>query len=375
MTLTPARWQRLSGPAKYRIYTRVTLQGVLLGLALFWFVSSRDSIGLLAVASSIGGVIALQGRPELTGSTDPVRDRRLLILGTLILIGSWIAGLIGAHTGASDTARIVGVFTVVVAALALLPFLRFRWAVLLVVSAATTFGYGYESRPLIGVAVQFAIGAFMIGTTLASLWTLRIVDGLDEARRTEAQLKVAEERLRFGRDLHDVVGRSFSAIAVKSELASRLARSPGNAERAAAEMDEVKALAVESMEEMRTLVRGYRGIDLAAEVTGAQSLLEAAGCTLTIEGSPDSVPARFHKAAAWVVREGTTNIVRHSSATTATLALGGSGLTLRNDGAPSTVGERSGLRGLADRLHAVGGTLDTRSDDHHFILEVRWENA
>ena len=375
MTLTPAGWRRLSGPTKYRIYTRFTLQGVLLGLALFWFVSSRDTIGLLAVVSAAGGVIVLQGRPELTGSTRPARDRRLQILGTLILVGSWIAGLVGIHSGATDSARIVGVFTVIVAALALLPFLRFRWAILLIVSAATTFGYGYESKPLLGVAIQFTIGAFMIGTSLASLWTLRIVDGLDEARRTEAQLKVAEERLRFARDLHDVVGRSFSAIAVKSELASRLARSPGHAERAAAEMDEVKALAVDSMEEMRTLVRGYRGIDLAAEVTGARSLLEAAGCTLLLEGSPDSVPAQFHETAAWVVREGTTNIVRHSSATTATLALGGSGLSLRNDGAPSTIGERSGLRGLADRLHAVGGTLDTRSDDAHFSLEVRWESA
>lgn len=375
MNLMPARWQRLSGPAKYRVYTRATLQVVLLGLAVFWFVSARDGIGLVTVIAAIGGVIVLQGRPELTGSTDPVRDRRLLILGTVILIGSWTAGLIGVHLGASDVARVAGVFTVVAAALALLPFVRYRWALLLVIAVATTFGYGYDSRPLLGVAIQFAMGAFMIGTTLASLWTLRIVDGLDEARRTEAQLKVAEERLRFARDLHDVVGRSFSAIAVKSELAARLARAPGNADRAAVEMDEVRQLAVESMEEMRTLVRGYRGIDLAAEVTGARSLLAAAGCTLRIEGSTAGVPAQFHEAAAWVVREGTTNIVRHSAATTATLALGGSGLTLRNDGAPSTVGGRSGLSGLADRLHAVGGTLDIRSGDDLFTLEVRWESA
>ncbi|MBM7368765.1 sensor histidine kinase [Gordonia hydrophobica] len=375
MNLTPDRWQRLSSPAKYRLYTRVTLQGVLLGLSLFWFVSARDSIGLLAVASSIGGVVVLQSRPELTGVTRPAHDRRLLIVGAAILIASWIAGLIAVHSGAGDAARIVGVFTTVIAALALLPFIRYRWPILVGLAVATTFGYGYDSKPLLGVVIQIGIGAFMIGTTAASLWTLRIVDDLDEARRTEAQLKVAEERLRFGRDLHDVVGRSFSAIAVKSELASRLATTPGNAERAAAEMDEVKTLAVESLEEMRALVRGYRGIALADEVAGAQSLLNAAGCRLKIQGSPESVPAEFHEAAAWVVREGTTNIVRHSSATAATLALGRSGLTIVNDGAPATAGEPSGLRGLADRLSTIGGTLDTRSDGGVFTLEVRWESA
>lgn len=77
----------------------------------------------------------------------------------------------------------------------------------------------------------------------------------------------------------------------------------------------------------------------------------------------------------WVVREGTTNIVRHSSATSAGLSLGTAGMSLRNDGAPGTTRERSGLRGLAERLATVGATLDTVASGDEFVLEVHWEDA
>lgn len=376
MNLTPGRWRRLSDPAKYRLYTRVTLQAVLLALGVVGVVQSGDvGTGVLSFLALVAGVAFLQVRPELTGIERPVHGRHIQIACAAAVAVAWAGGLVLIRTGDHRMVGTIGMITVVTAALAMLPFFRYHWIALLAISAATVIGYGYDRDPLLGIAMLTAVGAFMIVTTRASLWTLRIVDDLDNARRAEAQLKVAEERLRFARDLHDVVGRSFSAIAVKSELASRLVRTPGNAERAAAEIDQVKTLAVESMEEMRSLVRGYRGIDLPGELAGARSLLDAAGCLLTVEGSPDSVPAHFHEAAAWVVREGTTNIVRHSSATTATLALGAAGLTLSNNGAPRDAGDRSGLDGLAERLRAVGGTLDACSDDGVFILQVRWENA
>jgi len=201
---------------------------------------------------------------------------------------------------------------------------------------------------------------------------LRIVDDLEAAKDVGAELRLAEERLRFARDLHDVVGRGFSAIAVKSELAATLLRS-GAADRAGTEITEVKALAVESMKEMRQLVRGYRDIDLAGEVAGARSLLSATGCTLLVEGDLDKVPARLHEVAAWVVREGTTNVVKHSSATSATLAFGAVGMSLRNDGVTGATKERSGLRGLAERLAAYGAGLETATSDGQFVLDVRWE--
>jgi two-component system sensor histidine kinase DesK len=265
-------------------------------------------------------------------------------------------------------------FVVVLAAAALLPFLKRRWEILAAVAVTTALVSGAPDGRLVNVLPPALVAVFCCGTTRASLWALQIVDDLDEARRTQAELEVAEERLRFARDLHDVVGRGFSTIAVKSELASRLLRA-GASDRAATEMDEVKALAVSSMEEMRSLVRGYRGIDLTGEVAGARSLLAAAGCDLVVAGRSEDVPERLHEAAAWVVREGTTNIVRHSSATAATLELGSAGMRLTNDGVIAPVGAQSGIRGLSERLAAVGGVVTTASTDGAFTLNVRWETT
>lgn len=218
-----------------------------------------------------------------------------------------------------------------------------------------------------------ALQVVLIGLTRATVWTVQIVQELERSRQSEADLKVAEERLRFARDLHDVVGRAFSVIAVKSELAATLSRSGDT--RAATEMEEVRALAVSSMEETRAVVRGYRDIDLGSEVAGARALLSAAGCRLAIIGDAAQVPTGLHQAAAWVVREGTTNIVRHSSAASATLMLGPSGMSLRNDGVVGPPAAQSGLRGLSERLSAVGAAVTTVARGDEFILDVQWEHA
>ncbi len=375
MSLTPGRWARMSDPAKYRAYTRATLLGVVAlvgGLAAANAVE-YPQVAVPVVVAMIAAVLALESRPELTGRDRPQLDRILSVSAATAFVACWFVAVLQRRGDDDGPARAVAWFVLILASMSLIAFLDRRWLVLTVAVAATVAVFGGPSGPesappLVGVAL------FCIGTTRMSLWALRIVDDLDAARRSQAELKVAEERLRFARDLHDVVGRGFSTIAVKSELASRLVRA-GAADRAAAEMDDVKALAVSSLEEMRSLVRGYRGIDLSGEVAGARSLLAAAGCELTIDGSPDDMPARLHEAAAWVVREGTTNIVRHSSATTATLTLTADGMTLTNDGAGDPMRAESGLRGLAERLSEVGGHLNATAAGDSFILDIRWETA
>ncbi|WP_240193952.1 MULTISPECIES: histidine kinase [unclassified Gordonia (in: high G+C Gram-positive bacteria)] len=379
MNLTPGRWSRLSEPAKYRAYTRATLLGVVTMVGVLAAANLREHAGVLAVmlTATVSALMAFEARPELTGRDAPRLDSWLTRIATVGFAGSWLAGLIAAHSSTGDAvafARGGAWFVVVLAAAALLPFMTRRWELLAAIALITAVVSGAPDGRPVNVLPPALVAVFCCGTTRASLWALRIVDDLDEARRTQAELEVAEERLRFARDLHDVVGRGFSTIAVKSELASRLLHA-GASDLAATEMDEIKALAVSSMEEMRSLVRGYRGIDLPGEVAGARSLLAAAGCDLVIAGRPEDVPERLHEAAAWVVREGTTNIVRHSSATTATLDLGSAGMKLTNNGVVAPVGAQSGLRGLSERLAAVGGVVTTGSADGAFTLDVRWETT
>ncbi|MFF2086919.1 sensor histidine kinase [Nocardia sp. NPDC058176] len=373
-------WRALSGPAKFRLYTRCTFHvaivavvgGMVAAAASPWSMAVIVFAGLITIA-------AVDGQPELATFPTVVSRRwtgtALIVTLSVLWLVAAVVVRVADDKAITDDARTVGLFATVLAALAIVPFHRYRWRLLLVISLATGLAFGESLMVGLLLAVGAAATGYLVaGTTLLTVWGLRVVDELEHAKRVEAELQVAEERLRFARDLHDVVGRGFSAIAVKSELAAALSRA-GDTERATAEMDEVKTLAVESMGQMRTLVRGYRNIDLRGEVAGARSLLSAVRCRLVVEGDAAKVPQRNHEVAAWVVREGTTNIVEHSSATTATLTLGAAGMSLRNNAPHGATGERSGLRGLAERLAAVGATLDVTASADEFILEIHWEKT
>ena len=205
-----------------------------------------------------------------------------------------------------------------------------------------------------------------------SLWLAAMVRELDVAREAQAALAVAEERLRFARDLHDVTGRDLSVIAVKSELVAQLAerQDPRTVEHGR----EVAQIARTSLAEIRSLVRGYREADLATELRGTASLLRSAQAVVTIHGSAADVPARHAGTAAWVLREAGTNILRHADPSVVTITLGRDAITLVNDGAPGQgeVPEGSGLTGMRERLGDTSA-LSVHRDAGLFTLDVRFD--
>ncbi|GAA2604261.1 sensor histidine kinase [Streptomyces axinellae] len=216
--------------------------------------------------------------------------------------------------------------------------------------------------------VTVATGLLGIYTPRSSTWYLAVMRELDQARTVQSRLAVAEERLRFSRDLHDVMGRNLSVIALKSELAVQLARR--DTETAVEQMEEVQRLARESQTEVRAVVRGYREAGLHTELAGARGVLRAAGVDCRIEDGAPELPAEAQSVLGWVVREGATNILRHAEATRCTVRVSSTGLgregasavlVMENDGvcdspARPTKGG-SGLAGLRERLAALGGTL------------------
>lgn len=210
-------------------------------------------------------------------------------------------------------------------------------------------------------------GGFLAITSIFSLWLLNAVYALDDARETRARLAVAEERLRFGRDLHDVMGRNLAVIALKSELAVQLSRR-GRPE-AVEQMIEVQRIAQESQREVRDVVRGYREAALEVELAGARGVLSAAGIAAKVTGDTSGLPPEVQSALGWVVREATTNVLRHGDArkvaVTVRMSEGRAVLTVENDGVAEATGEGppagpggSGLAGLRERLSAVDGTLE-----------------
>ncbi|MGJ9413205.1 sensor histidine kinase [Aeromicrobium sp. CF4.19] len=370
-------WNGLSDTERFRFYTRFTVEVAIAGTAVVMAASMRGPWqSVAAVVCGVAALLALEARPELTSWTSRTQQRWLAITAVTLLAGVTVAAavLLRSTEGSATVAdtRTVGLFALILAVMAVVAFLPHRWLIVIGLGVASGPAFGESPMNMALTAVLGAgLGVFAVGTMVLTLWGIQVVDDLERARSVEAELQVTQERLRFARDLHDVVGRGFSAIAVKSELAAALSRA-GAPERAAAEMDEVKAVAVDSMEQMRSLVRGYRDISLAAEVAGARSLLSAAGCHLDVQGEAAKVPQACHEVAAWVVREGTTNIVKHTSAKDATLTLGVDGMSLRNDDAGADSGARSGQIGLAERLAEVGATMTTAVVDDHYVLEVRW---
>ncbi|MBO1337347.1 sensor histidine kinase [Streptomyces sp. VRA16 Mangrove soil] len=225
---------------------------------------------------------------------------------------------------------------------------------------------GAEVGQLVGVAVVLVLSVpLQLLTVRCSAWNLSVMWESERARETKARLAVAEERLRFGRDLHDVMGRNLSVVALKSELAAQLARR-GDVEAAVAQMVEVQRIARESQKDVRDVVRGYREVDLAVELVGAQGVLDAAGIACTVTGDPAGLPGEVQSALAWVVREAATNVLRHGDAAACRVSLerGDEGvvLTVENDGAEGAAGAEggvgSGLAGLRERLAGVDGSLD-----------------
>ncbi|TYK47872.1 sensor histidine kinase [Actinomadura decatromicini] len=200
-----------------------------------------------------------------------------------------------------------------------------------------------------------------------------------DARDALARLAVTEERLRFSRDLHDLLGHSLSLIAVKSELAMRLAAA--DPERAGAEMADVRRAAREALREVRAAVHGYRAVELDAELAGVRAVLDAAGIRCTVEGlagraaSEDAagLPPEVRTVLAWVVREGATNVIKHSEARRCVLTLSSCGgsvaLEMRNDGVRAADGTPgSGLTGLAERLAVLGGEVAAGPDGRDGFL-------
>ncbi|WP_266038555.1 sensor histidine kinase [Lentzea sp. NEAU-D7] len=217
----------------------------------------------------------------------------------------------------------------------------------------------------VSLMLQFLVVAFR-----STLWMLAIVWELDRSREVRANLAVAEERLRFARDLHDVVGRNLSAVALKADLAAQLARR-GRSSSAVDEMLEVRQIAQDSLDELREVVSGYRTADLSVELAGARSLLASAGIDCRVIGDVtfDGEPAG---ALGWAVREGVTNVLRHSEAKRCTITLRGKVLTMTNDGVSQNAFRfGSGLTGLHERVAALGGSVTAAPEaPNRFVLTV-----
>jgi two-component system sensor histidine kinase DesK len=215
----------------------------------------------------------------------------------------------------------------------------------------------------------FALGSAAVVwlTGLVLVWLLGLVWAAEAGREAEADLVVAQERLRVSRELHDVLGHRLGIIALKAELAGDLAAT--DPARAAAESGEIREIAAATLAEARQAVHGETVADLATQIASAELVLSSAGIETTIDVDSPQRSASASRVLASVVREAVTNILRHSDARKVSITFDGtercSTLVIVNDGirrqkggtVPDGAQSGTGLAALAARCAAAGGRL------------------
>ncbi|MEU7579070.1 sensor histidine kinase [Streptomyces sp. NPDC041068] len=209
--------------------------------------------------------------------------------------------------------------------------------------------------------VNVAYGTFLSTMVTAAILSLsEAVRELRDTREELARTAVERERLRFSRDLHDLLGHTLSVIVVKAEATRRLA--PRDLDAALGQVADIESVGRQALTEIREAVTGYREGSLATELDRARDLLQAAGIDAVVRQSGPPLAPQTAALLGWVVRESATNVVRHSGAAQCEIEVTGTTeqtrLVITDDGRGVGSGTPgSGLKGLAERLAAAGGSL------------------
>jgi len=372
----------------FRLFGLIWLVYVVSAFPALWHEHLSPTMALLAwvalLAFTLSYVLLVLLGTPLWATTDP-RSRhfnRAMIgtqaagLATLaILLPSWDLGMAFIYASVS-----AGIFLARREAIRVI-------AAITIVSVLTALREGSPAGDVVTAALLVG------GIGLNSLfWSALMAQNraLRRARAEITRLAVSEERLRIARDLHDLLGHNLSLIALKSELASRLlaAQQETATRRAATEIADVQQVARTALQEVREAVAGYRMPSLAGEIANSVQILQAAGVRFSPRIEAPDLPMDLDRALAWFVREGTTNIIRHAHASTASLRIdrlgdrvfaeyidNGQASSATPPASAARPGGSFGLIGLAERMRELGGELSAgpmpeRGFRLHVILPI-----
>ena len=197
---------------------------------------------------------------------------------------------------------------------------------------------------------------------------------LHATRAKLAELAIDHEQLRIARDLHDLLGQSLSAVALKGDLANGLLERQ-DVGLAVAEIESLVSVARSAFHDLREIAHHQPAVSLASELNRGSDVLAAVGIEARIARGVENLPPKVDELFAWAVREGVTNVVRHSAATTCSISIECRDRRLRleieNDGAGLASIDGSGLSGLVARATELAGKArGHRVGAGRFVLNV-----
>ncbi|MFC3998886.1 sensor histidine kinase [Nocardiopsis sediminis] len=292
-----------------------------------------------------------------------------VVLPCLVVTAAvWVFGVLAAdNPSASYGLAIAGTVTVH-------RFPHRRRAVLagLVVFAAAVLAaglvvWGWDvAEVLIRVVVSGSVA--LTAVVLASLHHVvsGLTDELEKSRQREAELAVARERIRFASDLHDIQGHTLHVVKLKIALAEKLLRS--DVGRVEEELREVRDLVGDTITQTKELAYAQRRLNLSAELENAKNLFSAAGISVHVVRESEVTDTRAGELLGQILRETTTNILRHAEAGQVRITLSESGIAIVNDGAGTDALPRlRGLSTLRERVAGEGGELTIEQQNGRFL--------
>jgi two-component system sensor histidine kinase DesK len=294
-----------------------------------------------------------------------IQRRRLAAWGFIVALLACFAVIV---PGAGDQSASCLVF-ITALGVAILPKLDAAVVVVAMFVSITVAAYAIDGWSAHG-------NNFAVVLAAAAVWSFRLAwqrqAKLMAAEQDLSELAVQEERARIARDLHDILGHSLTVISVKAELAERLF--DDDPERARAELKDLRSLSRDALADVRSTAQGIRGISLPGEIASARMALESAGIEPLLPTVADEVPSRWRELFAWTLREGVTNVIRHSEASRCEVELDAERIRVTDDGRGPRAddGSGNGLEGLRQRARLAGATVTTSTgpDRRGFSLTV-----
>ncbi|MGW0892289.1 sensor histidine kinase [Saccharopolyspora sp. NPDC002578] len=325
--------------------------------------SGGDTAKTLLLVVSTGCSLWLLGRSLFPGKHP--RRAHIRVIGTVAALIFWaFDGPVAESAWISALPIAVGIITWVESEQSWrAAVVRIAAGCSLVVLVGVAAGAG-SGRSIAVAGMGAGICAGLTTAVLCQNWVSRLVLTLDQLRAVSADLAVARERLRFAGDLHDIQGQHLQVIALEAGLLPKLlAKDPDAAVERARRL---QSLATAALDEMHAVVHDYRAVHLAEELANAVRVLESAGVGTRIDGSAEDIPESIAPMFGLLIREGVTNIIRHSRGSSCSVTISAQPdyrVTILNDGVSGGVegaGPDRGIAGLQDRFAELGGTVRHR---------------
>ena len=217
------------------------------------------------------------------------------------------------------------------------------------------------------VSVLAIIALLGVVNTVSTWLIIRSAD----ADRLGLELATSEGREAVARDVHDLIGHSLTVVKLKAQLARRLIDT--DPERAKAELAAIESLTAEAIAGVRATVAGARAASLTEQLSASADALRSAGVTPVVDGDPGALSPAQGLTASWILREATTNILRHADASTVTVSVRPGMLAVQDDGRGAGDQEGNGVRGMRERAAAAGARFELiRPVTGGTRVEVTW---